>query len=125
MRSKTCLLLLSIVAATASSLAMADAIVNVKSEVVRYDDLRLISDVGAAVMYARLHSAADRVCGGPADSLQIAQQKRYRACVDDALSKAVADVNSPILSKYFESRRAAPVPGSIGVPSTTAVAKAR
>ncbi len=118
------MLLLSIVAVTASSLAMADALVNVKSEVVRYDDIRLISAVGAAVLYGRLHGAAERVCGGPIDSLQIVRQRRYRACVDDALSKAVADVNSPVLGKYFESRRGAPVPGSISVPSATAVAKA-
>ena len=125
MRSKTRVLLLSILAVTASSLAMADALVNVKSEVVRYDDIRLISTVGAAVLYGRLHGAAVRACGGPVESLQLAQQKRYRACMDDTLSKAVADVNSPVLGKYFESRRGAPVPGGISAPSSAAVAKAR
>ena len=125
MRSKTRMLLLSLVALTASSLAMADTQVNVKSEVVRYDDIRLISDVGAAVMYVRLKSAAERACGGPIDTLQISQQKRYGACVADAMSKAVSDVNSPVLSKYFESKRGAPAPGSTGAPSATAVANAR
>jgi len=125
MRSKTRMLLLSIVAMAASPLATAGSLVIVKSEVVRYDDIRLISAVGAAVLYGRLHGAAERVCGGPIDSLQVGQQKRHRACVDDALSQAVADVNSPVLSKYFESKRGAPVPGGNSAPSATAVAKAR
>lgn len=125
MCSKTRAILLSIVAATASSFAMADTLVNVKTEVVRYDDIRLISDVGAAVMYVRIRSAAVRACGGPIDSLQISQQKRYTTCVDDALSKAVSEVNSPVLSKYYDSKRGAAVPGSIAAPSATAVAKAR
>jgi UrcA family protein len=119
------MLLLALVATTASSIATADALVNVKSEVVRYDDIRLISDVGAAVMYIRLRSAAERACGGPVDPMQIAQQKRYRTCVDDAVSTAVSEVNSPVLSRYFEKKRGAPAPGSITAPSTTAVAKAR
>jgi len=92
MCSKTRMLLLALVATTVSSVATADALVNVKSEVVRCDDIRLISDVGAAVMYIRLRSAAERACGGPVDSMQIAQQKRYRTCVDDAVSTAVSEV---------------------------------
>lgn len=125
MRSKTRMLLSSIVALAASSLAMADALVTVRSEVVRYDDIRLISAVGAAVLYGRLQGAADRACGGrPIDSLQIVQQKRYRACVDEALSKAVADVNNPVLSQYVDSKRGTPAPGGISDPNATAVAKA-
>ena len=126
MRSMSRMLLLSIVAIAASPLAMADALVNVKTETVRYDDVRLISTVGAAVLYGRLRNAADRVCGGPVDGQQIAAQKRYRTCVDDAMSTAVSEVNNPLLSQYFESkRRAAPAPDSINAPSATAVAKAR
>jgi len=125
MRTKIRLLLLSILATSASPFAMADATLNVKSEVVRYDDVRLISPVGAAVLYGRLRAAAERACGGPFDALPIAQQKRYRACVDETLSKAVSDVNHPILSQYAETRRGAAAPAAISTPSATAVAKAR
>jgi UrcA family protein len=128
MRSKTQKLLLSILAITASSLASADAStvsVNVKTETVRYDDLRLISTVGAAVLYGRLKGAAERVCGGPMDSAQIAEQKRYRACVDDALMKAVAEVNHPILTQFYELKRSKSAPLDTGVTNDSAVAKAR
>ena len=59
MRSKIHMLLLSILAVCGSSLAMADTQVNVKTETVCYGDVRLISAVGAAVLYSRLHSAAE------------------------------------------------------------------
>lgn len=108
MSSKTRMLLVSALAVTASSLAMADSTVTVKTEVVRYDDVRLISNVGAAVLYGRLRSAAERACGGPNDRQQLANDARSRACVDDALSKAVAEVNQPLLTIYYESKRRAP-----------------
>jgi UrcA family protein len=124
MRFKSRMILLSIAALTASPLAMADALVNVKTEVVRYDDVRLISTVGAAVLYARVRNAAERVCGGPVDTQQIALQKRYRTCVDEAVSKAVSEVNSPLLSQYYEAKRNSATADSISKPSATAVAKA-
>jgi UrcA family protein len=106
----------------ASSFAMADSVVNVKSETVRYDDVRLISAVGAAVLYGRLRHAAERACGS-LDGKTPQLASRYRACVDDAVSKAVAEVNEPVLTKYYESKRNAPTP-TIGKPSPTAVAQA-
>ena len=107
MRSKIHMLLLSLLAVCGSSLALADAAtaVNVKTETVRYDDIRLISAVGAAVLYGRLHTAAERACGGPLDTVPLQQRTRYKGCVDDAVTKAVADVNSPMLTWYLESKR--------------------
>jgi len=121
MRTKTCMLLLSFLAATASSLATADALVNVKSEVVRYDDIRLISPVGAAVLYARLHSAAVRACGGPISGpTQLAREQRYNACTQEAVRKAVDEVNHPILTQYYASRHSVIVPGGADDKSVTA-----
>ena len=125
MRSKRSMFLLSIVAVAASPLAMADALVNVRSEVVRYDDLRIISTVGAAVLHGRLHNAAVRACGGPIENLQLAQQKRYRVCMDETMSKAVEDVNSPLLTKFYESKRGTTVPSDVKKPNASAVAKAQ
>lgn len=124
MRSKTRMLLLSILACTTSSLAMADGSVNVKSETVRYDDLRLISNVGASVLYARLRKAAEHVCGSPIDAAQLPQQRGFRACVDDALAKAVVDVNHPVLTQYAAIRRNSSAPSTPGITTVTAVAKA-
>lgn len=122
MSSKIRILLFSVLALVASSFAMADSVVTVKSETVRYDDLRLISAVGAAVLYGRLHHAAERACGS-LDGKTPQLSSRYRACVDDAMSKAVADVNEPVLTKYYESKRNSPTP-TVGKPSPTAVAQA-
>jgi UrcA family protein len=107
MRLNFRMLLLSVLAVAAISPAMADDanVVNVKSEVVRFDDLRLISTVGAAVLYGRIERAADRACGGPSDNLQLAAQQRYRICMDETVAKAVSEVNHPILNQFFESKR--------------------
>jgi len=99
------MLLLSILAICCSSLAMADPEVNVKTETVRYGDVRLISAVGAAVLYSRLRSAGERACGGPLDTVPLQQRQRFKACVDEAVAKAVGDVNNPMLTWYHESKR--------------------
>ena len=105
MKSKIHMLLLSMLA-MGSSLAMAaDPVVTVKTETVRYDDIRLISAVGAAVLYGRLQSAAERACGGPLETVPLAQRQRFKVCVDDAVAKAVADVNNPMLTWYQDSKR--------------------
>jgi UrcA family protein len=122
MSSKIRTLFFSALAVVASSFAMADTVVTVKSETVRYDDLRLISAVGAAVLYGRLHHAAERACAS-LDGKTPQLASRYRSCVDDAMSKAVADVNEPVLTKYYEAKRSAPTP-TVGKPSPTAVAQA-
>jgi UrcA family protein len=122
MRSKIHMLLLSAVAVCGSSLAMADSQVAVKTETVRYDDIRLISAVGAAVLYGRLNGAAARACGGPVETVPLAQRQRYKVCVDDAVAKAVADVNNPMLTWYLESKRGN---ATENASSTSSVAKAR
>jgi UrcA family protein len=106
MRLNFRMLMLSVLAVAAVSPAMANdaAVINVKSETVRFDDLRLISTVGAAVLYGRIERAADRACGGPSDNLQLAAQQRYRACMDETMSKAVSDVNHPILNAFYEGK---------------------
>ena len=125
MRSQKLLLLASALAMTASPLALADALVNVKTETVRYDDLRLTSRVGVAVLYGRLRSAAERACA-PLESQQLAAKGRYRACYDDAMARAVAGVNHPGLTEYYEMKKGTSVPTPpVAAPEVTVVAKAR
>jgi len=123
MRSTIRTLFLFLFAVVASSVAMADPLVTVKSEVVHYGDLRLISAVGAAVLYGRLRGAAERACGA-LDGRQPSQAARYRVCVDDAVAKAVAEVNEPVLTTYYESKHNAPQTPTVATPSPTAVAQA-
>jgi UrcA family protein len=126
MRSKIQMLLLSTLVVVASPFASADTAVTVKSEVVRYDDVRIISAVGAAVLYGRIHTAAERACGGPVDSLQLAQKTRHKACVEEAVAKAVADVNNSMLTWYYDNKRGVSTQSSdSSAPNNSAVAKAR
>ena len=105
MKSKIHMLLLSILVMGSSIALAGDPVVTVKTETVRYDDIRLISAVGAAVLYGRLQNAAERACGGPLETVPLAQRQRFKVCVDDAVAKAVADVNNPMLSWYLDSLR--------------------
>ena len=120
MRSKTCLLIASALA-VASSFAQADALVNVKTETVRYDDIRMTSPVGIAVLYGRLRSAAERACSA-GDGKDLAQKARFKSCYDDALARAVVSVNNPQLTAFYESKRGTYVPNP-AVQSVTVVAK--
>jgi UrcA family protein len=122
MYRKTCTLLVSALAVLASSLAMADEglLVKVKSETVRYDDIRLSSQVGVAVLYGRLRQAAERACA-PLHGVDLPAKTRYRKCFDEALGKAVATVAHSGLTEYYESRRGTTVP-SEPVQSVTVVA---
>ncbi|HEY8509414.1 MAG TPA: UrcA family protein [Steroidobacteraceae bacterium] len=118
---KTTTLLVSALALLASSLAMAEGLlVNVKSEVVRYDDIRLSSKVGVAVLYGRLRQAAERACA-PLYGVDLPAKNRYRKCFDEALGKAVATVAHSGLTEYYEQRRGVTAPNE-PVQSVTVVA---
>ena len=67
---------------------------------VHYADLNLDRTEGAAALYARLRAAARQVCG-PLDSRELERRQRFNACVAQALSKAVATVDRPLLSAYY------------------------
>jgi len=70
---------------------------------VRYSDINLADSAGAKLLYERLMTAADLVCA-PYKGDALAQQKPYRFCVRQAVSAAVADVNSPMLTSYYISK---------------------
>jgi len=90
----------SIIAATMAVLAYAAstgrALANQPEEIltkkVTYGDLNLESPQGAKVLYARLRFAARQVCI-PLEGIELARQKAWQNCVDNALSGAVGQVN--------------------------------
>jgi UrcA family protein len=84
---------------------------DVPSVVVHFTDLDLSRSEGAAVLYRRLKGAAERVCA-PLDDRSVARQMRYEACVQEAISTAVAKVNQPTLNADYEAkthRRSVPI----------------
>jgi UrcA family protein len=73
------------------------------SYVVRFDDIDVSKMAGVQTLYSRLRSAAKTVCE-PLDGAGLHAAAQHRACMDKALSDAVASVDRPMLSQYHQSR---------------------
>jgi UrcA family protein len=69
-------------------------------QVVSFKDLKLTSSEGIAVLYRRIQSAANNVCG-KADTRDLARMAATKACVDRAISQGVAAVNNPMLTSLY------------------------
>jgi UrcA family protein len=76
---------------------------NVPSVVVHFADLDLSRSEGATVLYQRLKGTAETVCA-PLDDRDIARHISFKACVQSAISAAVAKVDKPALTAYYESK---------------------
>lgn len=64
---------------------------SVPSRAVSYQGLDLNSNAGLQTLYRRIHFAADRVCG-QVDARELARMQVKKACVDRAVSDAIATV---------------------------------
>jgi len=71
--------------------------------VVHFADLDLSRGEGATVLYQRLQGAAETVCA-PLDDRELARHMRFKACVQSAISTAVAKVDQPALTAYHENK---------------------
>jgi UrcA family protein len=71
-------------------------------KVVSFRDLNLDNPEGVAVLYRRIKVAAHEVCADPYryDMSELA----LRPCIDDAMSRAIAQVNSPLLTSLYEEK---------------------
>jgi UrcA family protein len=65
---------------------------------VSYQDLNLNSEAGAKVLYQRIHGAAEQVCGN-VQIRDLPGVRAHEACVEKAVSDAVASVNSQRLTQ--------------------------
>jgi UrcA family protein len=70
---------------------------------VLYADLNLDREAGVAALYQRLRVAAKRVCSDVASPM-LASRKTYAACIERAVSTAVAQIDRPMLSDYAAQR---------------------
>jgi UrcA family protein len=68
---------------------------------VQFSDLDLSRMEGATALYRRIRYAARMACD-PIQTQQLGLAEKYRACVDQAIANAVAGVNSPLLTQYFQ-----------------------
>jgi UrcA family protein len=67
---------------------------------VRFTDLDLTRSAGAAELYARIKSAAAEVCQ-PVPAREVESVLRSQRCMQQAIARAVADVNAPALTSYY------------------------
>ena len=66
-----------------------------KTVTVQFADLDLSKDAGLAMLFDRMKGAATRVCSGHRGGTALRDTQQYAACVDFALSNAVARVDRP------------------------------
>jgi UrcA family protein len=74
----------------------------VAHKVVSFRDLNLNTPEGAAVLYRRINSAANEVCADPY-RYDLSTLKLH-ICVKDAVSRAIAQVNNPMLTSLYEAK---------------------
>jgi len=70
----------------------------VPARTVTYQDLNLNSEAGAKALYQRIQAAARQVCGN-VEIRDLPGVRAHEACVDKAVSDAVASVNSQRLTQ--------------------------
>jgi UrcA family protein len=88
-------LLATVIAIGSSAVTRAgDAGYEVPKQLVKFADLNLDTMAGAAALYRRIESAAERVCGGPIDTRDLAILGRFSSCKEQAIGRAVNTVNS-------------------------------
>jgi UrcA family protein len=66
-----------------------------------YGDLNLSTKSGAQTLFKRMRVATSKVCGSRPAPKQIAAQQRHRICTLDAMLRAVAEINSPLVTAMF------------------------
>ena len=70
---------------------------------VLFSDLNLTTIDGATTLYRRLQSAAESVCAEDG-TRDVGKVFRVKTCVSAAISAAVADVNQPSLTAYYQAK---------------------
>jgi UrcA family protein len=76
---------------------------SVATQVVSYKDLNLNSAEGVAVLYGRINRAANEVCG-QWENFDLSQLHAVQTCINGAVSRAVAQVNSPMLTSLYNEK---------------------
>ena len=109
MRHAKLTMLLVALTAGATQVALADTAYDVPpSRQVNYSDLDTSQASGVKTLYQRLVRAAGSVCERYED-VELSRMQRYKTCVRHSLSVAIADVNNPLLTSYYESKVGVPV----------------
>jgi UrcA family protein len=82
----------------------ADQATQVLTRRVSFADLDLTRNAGAATLYSRIHLAARQVCEPLVGTPILKAIEPTHRCIQAAIARAVADVNSPALRSYYLSK---------------------
>ena len=104
MKSLITLVTAATLAAGAFTTAQADTSNEFRTETVRFADLDTSHAEGAARLYKRTRFAAERVCRNLDPARASSLMAPYQACVQLALSNAIAEIDQPAVSAYAASR---------------------
>jgi len=74
------------------------------TRVVSFAELDLTHSAGVTALYARIRSAAREVCKPKFDDRALEHVVSTRLCVEDATARAIADVNLPALTSYYQMK---------------------
>jgi UrcA family protein len=80
---------------------------NFPKQQVTFQDLNLNSNEGIHVLYKRIQRAADKVCG-EVDARNLQGMRSKGACLNRAISQAIAAVNSPMLTRVYLAKGGQP-----------------
>jgi UrcA family protein len=72
---------------------------------VKYSDLDLATEQGARTLYRRIATAARGVCPRGEGSIIPKMDEISRTCINEAISRAVREVNSPRLAEVEAAAR--------------------
>jgi UrcA family protein len=101
------LILIALFSILYSSLAALPAVADNSFEplnvTVKYSDLAISRPQGAAVLYSRIRSAAEKVCS-LYDDRDLGRKMHLDACIHKAVADAVTAVNEPALRAVYSAK---------------------
>ena len=106
MSTTTTSLLFSVFVGSALSVPASAHGSDIPSVTVKFADLDISSPDGAARLYSRIQWAANSVCSAY-DRTGLTAQAKFKVCVSDAISRAVAKVSSPTLNAVYRAKTGA------------------
>jgi len=90
--------------ASVAQIAQAADVINDRPALtVRYSDLNLDTQAGAAALYQRIRHAAEQVCG-KADSRRLDEMVVAQSCMNKAIASSVSAVGNAQLTSQYVAR---------------------
>jgi UrcA family protein len=88
----------------ATALAAAPTVDAVPQVVVKFADLDVATDSGAATLLRRIEAAAEQICGSPRGMQPLDRLVRVQQCNAQAIARAVTDVGAPKVTLVYRAR---------------------